>query len=166
MSDINIFFIVAPKRGKRIAEGMYGYTKTQDGLPTMQCAWKGTFFSSEPLNFIFPRHASKFTLVNDDDSEKFARWKPHKGRRNAPWIIGGIVPGIIGGIARLTSDAIRLNKDFSGMKGFAFTYANPEGDIGLCWAIAPASCVDEIVASIPPERIDPAITPFINKARQ
>jgi hypothetical protein len=160
MSDINIFFIIAPKRGKRIAEGHYDYTKTQSGLPAMQCAWKGSFFSSsEPLTFVFPEHAVKFTLVNDEDSETFARWKPHKGGR--PFF-----PGIIGAAARLTSDAIRSGKDFSGMKGFAFTYTNSDGEFGLCWGIALAPSVNDILASIPPDRIDPKITPFINEARR
>ena len=158
MNDINVFYIIKPKRGKRIAEGRYDYTKTQNGLPAMQCAWKGAFFSSEPFTLIFAEHAAKFTLVNDEDSETFARWKPQKGRV--------FFPGIIGAAARLTSDAIRLSKDFSGMKGFAFTYTNSDGEFGLCWAIALGSCVDEILASIPTDRIDPRITPFVNEARQ
>jgi hypothetical protein len=152
MDDIYIFYVINPKSGKRIAEGHYSSTESENGLPAMQCAWKGTFFSSEPMTFVFAEHVNKFTLIDAEESEFFARNRPDKPKLYPPGIIG------IG--ARVATAAIRHAKDFSGTKGFAFTYTNSDNQFGLCWAMAPAAYVDEIAASIPQDRVDPRIKPW------
>jgi hypothetical protein len=72
------------------------------------------------------------------------------------------MPGIIGLAARVGADAIRASMtNTSGTKGFVFRYINEVGHTGMCWAIAPAPCVQEILASVPADKIDPSIVPKV-----
>lgn len=144
---------IRPKRGKSIPEGRYDYTKTENGLPAMRALWKGSLFSSEKRLFTFAEHATKFSEADGETSRGLA-----KHAKQTPFVM----PGIIGLAARVGADAIRSSvTNTSGTKGFVFHYINEVGHTGMCWAIAPAACVDEILASVPTDRIDPSITPKV-----
>ncbi|SRR6266545_286435 len=156
MKEIQIFAAIRPKRGAFIPEGGYDYTRTDNGVPAMRAKWKvpkmmGAYFSSEDRTFIFAEHAIKISPADDKSSQGAAKWgKSSRASR---------VPGIIG-LAGLGADLIRgATTDTSGTKGIVFTYINDEGYGGLCWGIAPEAIAAEIFASVPPDRIDPAIAP-------
>ena len=162
MKEIQIFYTARPKRGAFISEGHYDYTKIRDGVPAMRVKWKipkmmGAFFSNEDRTFIFAEHATKISPDDDKSSQGAAKW----GRSSR----ASKVPGIIG-LAGFAVDVMRgATNDTSDMKGIVFTYVNDEGSGGFCWGVAPATIADEIVASVPADRIDPSILARIGFVR-
>ena len=159
MKKIHIYSSPQIKPGNFIFEGHYDFTKTDSGLPAMRVVWKtrklmGAFFSSEDGIFVFAEGATKACPVDDEISQRLARHlKPSA-------YVGG---GLVGGAVKLGTYLIREARDLSGTKGFAFTYTNNSGLGGFCWAIAPAEWVDEILASVPADRIDLSIAPRLSK---
>lgn len=144
---------IRPKRGKSIPEGRYDYIKTENGLPAMRAIWKGSLFSSEERIFAFSEHATKFSEADDETSRGLA-----KHSKQTPFLM----PGIVGAAARLGADAIRASMiNTSDTKGFVFHYINEVGHTGMCWAIAPAAFVGEILASVPADKIDRTIVPKV-----
>ena len=123
----------------------------------MRAIWKGSFFSSEERLFVFAEHAIKIAPVDDKTSHGAAKWSG--GGRGGPGVRARHIPGIIG-LVGFGAELIRgAATDTTGTKGFIFHYANDDGYGGMCWVIAPAACTEEILASVPADRIDPSIAP-------
>jgi hypothetical protein len=155
MNEINVFFIMRPPKYKSfISEGRYPYMKTKDGLPAMRSAWnvpvwKGAFFSKKERVFNFAEDVIKIAPIPPET----AKWAQSPGTRARH------IPGVIG-LVGLAGDLLRsAGTDSSGKAGFIFYYSSDDGYAGLCMATAPLDCVEEILASIPPDRIDPSIAP-------
>jgi hypothetical protein len=155
MNEIKVFYIIRPARYRAfIPEGRYPYTKTEASLPAMQTkwevpVWKGAFFSTTQRIFVFAEHATKIAPT----SPEFSKWAHSPGTK------AHHIPGIIG-LAAIGVNLIRAaTTDTSDTEGFVFHYDSDDGQVGLCMATAPTSCVAEILASVPPDRIDPSIAP-------
>lgn len=143
-----------PKRGKGIPEGRYDYTKSENGIPAMRAIWKGAWFSSEERIFVFAEHALKITPVDEEKSRGAAKWSG-----GGPGFKARHVPGIFGWVGFGVHLIRGAATDTAGTKGFIFHYTNDDGYGGMCWGLAPAECVEEILASVPADRIDPSIAP-------
>jgi hypothetical protein len=159
MNEVKVFYIIRPRRYRAfIPEGRYEYLKAEGGLPAMRTKWevpvlKGAFFKTTYRNFVFSQHANRIAPTSADNA-KWARSPGSFGQPRARHI-----PGLIG-IAGLTADLIRgALTDTTGLSGFIFYYDSDDGEGGLCMATAPTACVEEILASMPPERIDLSIAP-------
>jgi hypothetical protein len=99
--------------------------------------------------FVFAKEVIKIAPTSADN----AKWAQSPGVRALH------IPGLIG-LAGIGADLIRsAATDTSGKAGFIFYYASDAGYTGLCMAIAPDECVEEILASVPVDRIDPSIAP-------
>jgi len=156
MKEIKVFASVHPKQGPFIAKGDYDFIKTEDAMPAMQAVWgipklMGAYNAEEKRLFVFGKDAIKIAPTEDKMTQGAA-----KHANTVPFVM----PGIVGLAARLGAEAIRVGMiDNSGTKGFIFHYANDNGYLGICWAIAPAVSVEAILASVPADRVDLSIAP-------
>lgn len=142
MENIRVMAIIRPKPGKYIAEGNYGYTKSEDGSPAMAFRWHGTFLLGNWDLFLFAKQSERFGVLDHEAVNLMARTlkKP-------------LPLGLLPSLAVEIGGAVRSKILAKGTKAFGVLYRNPEGHTGNFFAIAPSDIVDEIVAVIPPDKL-------------
>ena len=157
MTEIKVFYIVRPRRYRAfIPEGRYEFLRTGSGLPAMRTKWEvpvlaGAFFRTTHRDFVFAHDATRIAPTSADNA-KWARSQDSfvKRARHVPVL----------GLAVAATDLIRgALTETTGLDGIIFHYDSDDGESGLCMATAPSSCVEQILSSMPPDRIDLSIAP-------
>jgi hypothetical protein len=162
MTVIRVVGCREPWRGKHIAEQSCEYFKTPQGLPAIQIKWKGLLFSQAEGPFVFAHDASNVARVSDDKARFEAKASAFSGGGEVGTWAGaqsgmsaeGLGPTLGGRLGTLMPGAARraLFKP-SEIKGFAVSFINEDG--GRCYfmVVAAPEVVEEILASIPPEKM-------------
>ena len=116
----------------------------------MRIRWKGKLFSDDPILFVFGTQCEGICLVKADVIKALAT--NHQTRL----ALNTLKPMGVGLIANLALDAVSaIRHPTKGNAGFIVGYKNADNETGLFFAIASSEIVDEIVASIPPEKVTP-----------
>jgi hypothetical protein len=149
MIQLRIVYRRVPSGGKHIPEQKCEYFKAPDGLPAINCRWEGLFFGREEREFVFARDSVGVARVSDSTAKFQAGASTFMKASSYGMLTGGIIGSLVAGAV----GAAATNK--SAIKGFAVSYVNEKQSKGYFIAIAPAHVVDEIFASLPPEKIRP-----------
>lgn len=135
-----------PLRGKFVPEAACEYFKTNDDEPAMRFRWQGLMFKGDKDVFIFPRDATAIGRTSDKLAKSQARMAGFTaGSQHSAG--GGLIVSLIGGALRAGVATT------SNITGIGVYYKNPDSEVGAFIAVADPAIIDEIIGSMPEDRI-------------
>ena len=134
-----------PAKGHSIGDGTCEYFKTEKAWPAFKFRWQGAVFAGNHDVFVFPKNAEGVRVLDDQSVKKAARTAASKAARDKFGGSGLLLSFGLGWLAGRSSTSVQF-------KGIQVAYKNEEGNLGTFVAVGPPKVIDEIVASIPPDK--------------
>jgi len=135
-----------PTKGCSIRDGAYEYIKTAEGLPAIKFRWEWSVIAVRHDIFVFRKNAEGVKQLTEDATKQAARtfaWNTAHDK----FAVAGLLMRVVAGSMAAKGSA---SED---LKGIGVAYKNEKGCLGSFFALGRPVTIDEIIASIPPEKI-------------